>query len=230
MIKKIITSSVLMPLLSVGLYATPALADDVLNISVINNNDAYVTNYVDVTAKTGGNNADGGTGSAAGDGGDIYNGNSGDDVEDSSTGNGGNGGNGGAGGLIVTGGAVATSYLTNDVNFNKTKIDVPCDCNDFGNVNITVNNYNDAHVTNHVDVKAKTGHNDANGGDSGCGCDGGGNGGDINNNGDDVQNSHTGSGGNAGAGGAGGTIITGVADSLSSVVNLVNHNITRIRR
>src|SRR3989344_783439 len=143
MIKKIITSSVLLPLLSVGLYATPALAwhwNNGNDITVTNNNDAYVKNDVDVSASTGCNDANGGTGSAAGNGGDVNH------SDDNNTGgNGGNGGNGGEGGVIYTGNAYAGSLINNDVNYNETNVDVDCDCE--GDVDdVTVTNHNSASV------------------------------------------------------------------------------------
>mgnify|MGYP001571674968 CR=1 FL=1 len=193
------------------------------DITVTNTNDAYVKNDVDVSASTGGNDANGGTGSAAGNGGDV---NNSDDYN--TAGNGGNGGDGGDGGVIFTGDAVALSAIHNDVNYNKTKVTVGCDCEDDSNVDdILVTNNNDARVKNYVDVKAKTGYNDANGGDTGCGCEGGGDGGDVNYSED---HNTAGDGGNAGDGGWGGYIDTGNAVSGSNIVNLVNHNITRIRR
>ncbi|MEK7071431.1 MAG: hypothetical protein AAB943_00665, partial [Patescibacteria group bacterium] len=65
--KKFIAVFAVLGLLAV---ASPALAwhwgED---ITVTNDNDAYVGNYVNVVASTGGNDANGGTGSAAGNGG-----------------------------------------------------------------------------------------------------------------------------------------------------------------
>ena len=63
----------LMPLLSIGLYATPALAGHWNNndITVTNVNSAYVKNNVEVSASTGSNDANGGSGSAAGNGGNV---------------------------------------------------------------------------------------------------------------------------------------------------------------
>jgi len=226
MIKKIITSSVLLPLLSVGLYATPALAwhwnDDDLTVSVKNDNNATVKNYVDTTASTGGNNATGGSGGAAGDGGDVK------WSDDNNTGgNGGNGGNGGDA-TIFTGNATAGTLVANDVNYNKTKITSSCDCEEQdGDVEIKVKNKNQAYVKNDVETKAKTGYNTATGGDSGCECgNGGGDGGDVKGSDDDND---AGDGGDAGNGGDA-YIDTGNALSGTEVVNLVNHNVTRIRR
>ena len=80
---------------------------------------------------------------------------------------------------------------------------------------ITVINYNkDTAVTNVVKVDAFTGTNLAAGGDGGAG-------GDV---------SGRGTGGDGGNGGDGGTIVTGDAYAKAKVINLVNTNITRIRR
>ena len=210
----------LMPLLSIGFYATPALANgwqwNNNDITVTNVNSAYVKNDVDVSASTGSNDANGGSGSAAGNGGDVQSSNSGN-----AGGDGGNGGDGGDGGGILTGDAFAVSKIKNKVNTNVTEID-PCDC-DVDDV--TVTNINQAAVKNYVDVKAKTGYNDANGGNAGCDCEGGGDGGNV-------QNSNSGNtggdGGNAGDGGDGGVIVTGHAFAKSKIFNKVNTNITRI--
>lgn len=186
------------------------------DITVTNNNGAYVKNDVDVLASTGGNDANGGDGSNAGNGGGVQNSDSGN-----TGGNGGNGGNGGDGGVILTGNAFAKSKITNKVNTNITRVS-PCDC-DVDDVNVT--NNNSAKVKNYVDVKAKTGYNDANGGNAGCGCEGGGDGGNVNNS--DSGNAG-GDGGNAGHGGDGGGIATGHAFAKSKIFNKVNTNITRI--
>ena len=189
------------------------------DITVTNTNDAYVKNDVDVTASTGSNDANGGyAGGGAGSGGSVNN------SDDGNTGgNGGNAGNGGDGGVILTGNASAGSLITNDVNYNKTKITVDCGCNDVDDV--TVTNTNNARVKNYVDVKAKTGRNNANGG--GAGDNSAGSGGSVNNS-DDGNTG--GNGGDAGSGGWGGLIGTGDAEAGSLVVNVVNTNITRVRR
>ena len=221
--KKITAIFAIVALLS---FASPALAhgghhgssDDV---TVTNHNSASVTNTVNVSASTGGNDANGGTGSAAGNGGDVNH------SDDNNTGgNGGNGGNGGEGGVIYTGNAYAMSLIENDVNYNEIEVDVDCDCE--GDVDdVTVTNHNSASVGNNVDVRARTGHNEANGGDAGCDCVGGGDGGNVNHSED---HNAGGNGGNAGHGGWGGYINTGDAEAGSGIVNLVNTNITRIRR
>ena len=221
--KKITAIFAIVALLS---FATPALANgwnwNNADITVNNTNDAYVRNDVNVSASTGGNDANGGTGSAAGNGGSVNSSNSGN-----VGGDGGDGGNGGDGGDIWTGDAEAVSFIENDVNYNKTKISVDCDCEGSNVDDVTVTNNNYAKVKNDVDVKAKTGYNDANGGDAGCDCVGGGDGGSVNNS---NSGNAGGDGGNAGDGGDGGYINTGFAGAGSGIVNLVNHNITRIRR
>ena len=109
----------LMPLLSIGLYATPALAGHWNNndITVTNVNSAYVKNNVEVSASTGSNDANGGSGSAAGNGGSVVH-----SDEDNTGGNGGNAGHGGNGGVIWTGDAFAKSKIFNKVNTNITRI------------------------------------------------------------------------------------------------------------
>lgn len=96
---------------------------------------------------------------------------------------------------------------------------------------ITVTNNNSAHVQNTVAVNANTGYNTADGGNG----DQGGNGGNAT--GSHVwwwfQNNgaaNAGNAGNGGAGGTGGLVVTGHADALSDIANVVNTNITRITR
>ena len=159
--------------------ASPALAWgwSSSDITVTNNNSAYVKNDVDTTASTGGNDANGGNGG------------------------GGFGNDGGNGGAVVTGNAGALSSVYNDVNYNETEVRSRCGCKG----DITVTNNNDyAKVKNYVDTKAKTGYNDANGGDGG--------------------------GGFGNDGGDGGAVVTGDAGAASGVENYVNTNITRVRR
>lgn len=129
---------------------------------------------------------------------------------------GGNGGtafggsaNGGSNsGDIGTGNAYAKSKIVNVVNTNKTKVKVTtcslnCPVDD-----IEVENRNKAHVDNTVDVIADTGMNETFGGDGG----------------------HAFFGGTANGGTNSGDIDTGDAKAKSKVVNVVNTNITRIRR
>lgn len=226
MLKRIVASTMLMPALTLSLYATPALAyfdflSDDTTVMVKNSNSAEVKNYVDTSASTGGNTANGGSGGGAGDGGDVK--------WSGANNNGGNGGDGGNGGVadVITGNASAKTLVSNDVNSNKTKISSSCDCvNENGDVELKVKNYNSAYVGNDVKTKAKTGHNEANGGDAGCGCEGGGDGGDVKGSG---EGNDGGNGGDAGDGGYG-FVSTGDAYSKTKVFNKVNTNVTRIRR
>ncbi|MBI2024446.1 hypothetical protein HYT00_03615 [Candidatus Giovannonibacteria bacterium] len=223
MIKKILTSTLLMPALALSLYASPVLAsyehhwsssDNDVNVS--NTNSAAVKNYVDVSASTGGNTADAGNGGSAGNGGTVSNAS-----DDNTGGNGGNAGSGGTGGIITTGDAGAAAIVANDVNSNRTRVVADCGCR--GDNDVNVGNNNRAYVKNDVDARAKTGRNQANGGDAGSA----GNGGTVSNASDDNTG---GNGGNAGSGGTGGDILTGSAGSLATVFNTVNSNVTRIRR
>lgn len=83
----------------------------------------------------------------------------------------------------------------------------PCTGGGCGDVNVVVENTNNATVTNIASSTANTGGNSANGGNGGNGGAGGGNGGN---------------------GGAGGTIITGNASSSVSITNVVNTNNTSV--
>ena len=194
--------------------------DNDVETRVKNSNAAIVVNVVNTDASTGGNDADGGNG---GNSGDVEN-DDGDeqDIEDADTGNGGNGGKGGS---VTTGTAVATSVVTNDVNYNDTSVRANCDCGRRGgDVETKVRNRNFAYVKNIVNTGANSGDNDANGGN-------GGNSGDVeNDDGDEDQEIDDATTGNGGAGGQGGTVRTGRADSLSTVQNYVNTNVTRVVR
>ena len=215
--KKLITSSVLAAIVAVS-PAAIALASD--GVSVVNINSADVSNYVGVSASTGGNSADGGYAGGVGAGGSVI----GSDNDDNTTGNGGNGGNGGDGGLVVTGPAGAGSSIENKVNTNITDVDF-CGCDPFGEEDtwVDVTNINSAYVHNYVGVAADTGGNTADGGSTGGGA---GAGGDVI--GDDNDDNTTGNGGNGGHGGWGGQVGTGGAGAGSDIVNRVNKNVTRI--
>ena len=144
MTKNIVRASAVVSALAVALSAAPAFATHWNwgeDITVSNTNDAYVKNDVDVSASTGGNDANGGCGF------------------------------GNDGGWIETGDAGALAEVYNAVNTNDTKIKVSCDCESDVD-DVTVTNNNNARVKNYVDVSAKTGWNNANGG-GGFGNDGG---------------------------------------------------------
>lgn len=90
-----------------------------------------------------------------------------------------------------------------------------------GGDDITVENSNEADVTNNLEVEAETGDNDANGGDG----EEGGHGGDA----DSASGLAVGgNGGTGGTGGAGGTVDTGAAVAIGTIDNDINRNITRI--
>lgn len=114
-------------------------------------------------------------------------------------------------GDITTGDAYARAKVVNVVNSNTTKVCAPCvDCE--GNVEVA--NNNGANVGNGVGVLADTGENVAAGGDATA------TGGYY----------YGGSGTALGGNNTAGDIETGNAYSSAKVVNVVNKNITRIRR
>lgn len=214
------------PIVVAGLTFAPAAlafnfgwpADDGGDTTTVSNhNSAHVNNTVSASAKTGGNSANGANGGSAGAGAKVF---ASDD--NNSGGRGGNGGNGGDGGMIVTGNAHASAGVMNTVNSNRTSVN-NCACSgDDDNDETTVQNRNRAHVRNNVDASAKTGWNDANGGNGGSAKDGGA----VIFSDDDNTG---GAGGNGGAGGWGGSVQTGNASSHSHAVNVVNRNLTRVR-
>jgi len=242
--KKLLASSTITAV-AFMMSVTPVLAQPMWgnDIVVMNYNDALVGNEIMVVASTGYNDAEGGDGGHGGLGnGANDNLNVGGGNQANTGGAGGKGGNGGNGGKIWTGNAMAEAYVTNAVNTNDTNIDA-CACPDpcydpcYDSMNgschepypcpddIVVDNDNSAEVYNGVMVVADTSENDADG-------DEGGDGGDVDNNSNSNGNqSNTGgAGGNGGNGGDGGEIRTGSAWSIADVVNVINTNITRIRR
>ena len=216
--------------------------DDVIK----NGNMAFVSNHVFAGSNTGRNFADGSYGGSGGDGGDIRNGDvrsdDGGDVRDSSTGRGGDGGNGAAGGMIVSGNATTVVTVLNDVNRNMTDVDrccgeVDCDegeCPDEGlrvGGDVRIINCNMSLVGSGVIAFTNTGRNDALGSYAGAGGGGGNimNGGEGNVDGGE-EGSGAGDGGTGGNAGVGAYVQTGDASLRTSVISLVNTNITRIRR
>lgn len=160
------------------------------DITVSNTNSGTVTNNVTTSASTGYNDANGGDAKG----------------QNATAGN---------GGFISTGDAVAVSEVTNLVNSNKTKISRDCGCK--GDIDVTSSN--SASVSNTLDTKAKTGGNDANGGDAKV---------KKSSNNESRYHHHSSNNGEAN-GGHGGEIWTGDALSSSAVVNVVNSNVTRIK-
>ncbi|MEK7510094.1 MAG: hypothetical protein AAB567_00850 [Patescibacteria group bacterium] len=214
MISKISLTISMLPALSLGLYAMPALADTVV---VSNSNSAYVLNEVVVVADTGLNSADGGEGGSGGEGGTIL-----FSDDENVGGNGGSGGDGGMGGLVHTGNATAVASVTNLVNTNDTLVDdCACDDDDDDEDFILVANGNGALVGNGVGVAALSSGNSSSGGSGGSGGDAG----DVIASGDE---NHSGNGGSGGNGSIGGVVHTGNALAGASITNVVNTNITRI--
>ena len=114
----------------------------------------------------------------------------------------------------VTGDALAASSVENYVNSNKTVVDV-CGCE--GNGDVTVSNTNKyTHVTNGVSTEANTGANETAGGNAKNKVSGG------------FSWWHGSSSTNTAVGGSAYSE-TGGAAAGSSVVNVVNRNVTRIR-
>ncbi|HZX49812.1 MAG TPA: hypothetical protein VFE94_01510, partial [Candidatus Paceibacterota bacterium] len=100
---KRILSFVLLPVFALGLYTFPSAASaNGGDVTITNNNSAYVFNHVKVEAETGDNQANGGDGGDAGDGGDGAEGGEGGEAGDGGMGGdagmGGDGGDGGDGG------------------------------------------------------------------------------------------------------------------------------------
>ena len=106
-----------------------------INVNV-SNDDTRVTNNVNTSASTGGNDANGGSAN-------------------------GKNATGGLGGMILTGHAWATSVVDNDVNSTVVRVETDCGCK--GDIDVDVDN-DDTTVTNNVNTSASTGYNDANGG------------------------------------------------------------------
>lgn len=196
---------------------------------IYNRNCAMVTNTVYTRANTGLNTADGSYAGAGGAGGAIANSGEGD-VQESATGAGGAGGNAGVGGTIVTGNATATTDVKNLVNSNLTDIN-RCACTasstDCACSTEKVRNINRVYLGNEATTEANTGLNEARGSYAGAGGTGGV---IVNSNGGDIEKSTTGGGANGGSSAAGGLVQSGESISLTSIINVVNRNLTRILR
>ena len=224
MTKKFIAILATLPVATLGV-AGLALADG--DVIVSNYNDAYVQNVVVAGANSGWNTANGGNGGDAGNGGSVW----GSDNDDNVTGMGGAAGNGGNGGSVTTGDAVTMVDIMNVVNSNDTDVDL-CACEEDENDaeeedasdDVVVTNLNGALLGNAVVMGADSGWNMTDGGSAGNGGMGG------NVDGDDNDDNTTGNGGVAGNGGNGGTVSTGMAGSGALLTNILNTNITRVRR
>ena len=163
------------------------------DITVMNNNEASVSNTVSSKANTGKNDANGGEGDEGGDGGDGGDG----------AGDGGEGGEGGEGGDGGDGGNGGRGGDTGD----------DCGCN--GHDWVIIPELGDQTAGN-----GGTGGDGASAGEGGDGAEGG----------DGGSTGEGGDGGDGGEGALGGIITTGHADSWSRAVNVVNRNMTRVRR
>ncbi len=179
---------------------TPAFASN--SPHVVNNNHATVVNNVDTYANTGANTSNGGWASNR--------------IRGSHNNN--NDAVGSDGGLVVTGNATAGTLVGNAVNSNLTAVNAnDCGCGR----NVAVRNHNRAYVVNKVTTEANTGNNGTNGGNANNKVGGGWwyhNGNHNNNNNNDSK------------GGYAGEINSGSAASHTAVVNVVNSNLTRVRR
>ena len=224
MTKKFIAILATLPMATLGM-AGLAMADG--DVIVTNLNKAEVSNVVVAGANSGWNTANGGNGGSAGNGGSVW----GSDNDDNVTGNGGAAGNGGNGGSVTTGIAVTDVDILNVVNHNTTDVDL-CACEEDENDaeeedasdDVVVTNLNGAGLLNIVGAGADSGWNMTDGGAAGNG----GKGGKVA--GEDNDDNTTGNGGAAGNGGNGGTVKTGDAGSFNVLTNLINTNITRVRR
>lgn len=211
------------PAAAYGNHYTPQSND----ITVTNNNSAYVSNTVSVGSNTGGNSVVGGNTGAAGNGGNAHG-------SQATAGNGGTSGGSSNDGLIQTGDAAALSAISNNINTNRTKVTTDCGCQGRTGGDVEVTNSSKAKVGNTVEVDANTGYNAVVGGTSGAA----GNGGNASAHSWSKWNHHmaghggsatSGNGGNTGTSNNLGTVVTGDALSDSVVVNVVNRNITRVR-
>lgn len=208
---------------------------------------AMVMNEVETAANTGGNLADGSYAGTGGDGGGIENSDGEQDVEGTTTGTGGDGGNSGFGGAIQTGNALAETSITNNINSNIIRVD---DCGCLGSTSLSllrIRTHDFAFLGNRARTSANTGENDALGSYAGTGGDGGeiengdnddhhgpektnGNGNDHDDDASqEVDDSTTGNGGAGGDSSDGGSVLTGLATSRTSIVNLINSNLIRVR-
>lgn len=171
------------------------------DIEVKNASSASVTNVVTTSANTGANSSFGGS------------------AKNKVFGKGTNGSNEATGGDsdVATGDAWAASMVGNDVNTTKTKVSADCGCKG----DITVKNKNSASVTNLVDTYANTGSNVSAGGDAKNKVSGTQYSWWWGNNGNNGSNEAT---------GGDSDVVTGDAGAEATVVNTVNHTVTRIVR
>jgi hypothetical protein len=208
--KKILALTAVFTLLAASLPAAAATGD----IVVRSRNVASVINEVVTSASTGGNEASGAMARNHLGGGNVT-----DSGSSNEAGNGGNNVLGGMGGLIVTGNATANVSVSNDVNSNNTDTEA----NPWATGDIRLRSRNVVELGNGVASAALTGDNRAHGHQATNHA--------INGNVSETNYDNTaGNGGNHVEGGSGGEIRTGVSTTNNSVVNVLNRNVTRIRK
>ncbi|MBX4198252.1 hypothetical protein KW782_02855 [Candidatus Parcubacteria bacterium] len=207
--KKIIAFTAVFALLAAS---TPVFAQD--DIVVKNNNTTTVTNTVGTASDTGGNTANGGRARNRTEGGNISDVGSSNDA-----GNGGSTVLGGMGGLIVTGNALSNSHISNEINTSDTNVEAT----PWAVSEIRVRNRNTTSLSNTMGTDSFSGENVANGKRARNVTTGG----DV-----DSANfdNNAGNDGSHVEGGSGGEIRTGSATSNGNVVNVLNRNVTRIRK
>jgi hypothetical protein len=166
------------------------------------NNSATVKNYVDTTASTGGNDANGGSAKSRARVSGYY---ADGDADSKAV---------GGDAIITTGNATAKSEVSNFVNTNDVRVTSDCGCSSRrGSSETEAEVKNRADIKNDVDTEAKTGYNDANGGRA-------------------RSKAKTSDDGDADSEAKGGfaDILTGDAKAKAEVVNVVNSNVVRVRR
>jgi hypothetical protein len=194
------------------LGVTPAFAAG--DVVVSNTNSATVSNVVSSSAVTGNNTADGARAANRTSGGDIDH-----SGAANKAGNVGSTVLGGNGGMISTGSATAVSEITNRLNTNRAQVELtPWATND-----VHVGNTNGLSVGSMIEAAADTGSNTGNG----ARAHGTTSGGNVDHSGDANT---SGNGGSDVEGGNGGHVTTGNSSARSSVLNVLNRNITRINK
>jgi hypothetical protein len=186
------------------------------DISVVTNNNAEITNDVSSHSSTGYNTASGSEASLHVTGATLKEVGGANDV-----GTGGNKVLGGSGGVIQTGSAQSLSEVTNRVNISKTNVEATSWAVD----KIFVGTDNNLELLNNVNAKALSGMNQAGASSAVANIIG-------------ANLNQVGGANNGGAGGnvvdggnnGGSAIVTGDSASQSSVLNVVNRTISRIKK
>jgi hypothetical protein len=183
------------------------------NILVTNSNTASVSNNLSASSVTGGNTLMGAASVGAVTGGNVTNSNYANHA-----GNGALHVQGGHGGEIRTGNATALAEIGNDLNSNDTNINAT----PWSASTIAVTDVNNVGVANTLGAGATTGGNAGVGGVATFSV----NGGNI-----DLAGASNVAGNTGGAvhGGNGGLVVTGHSASQTSLINVLNRNITRVQ-